>query len=91
MPTKTPKLDILARKVRHLFHHLTHFRDCFLQNFCLFADDILCNLVRKKQNALQPIQKVRWHLVVFVLLLQELKGRALPLCLFKTGEHEPQT
>jgi len=48
-------------------------RDCLLQDFCLFIADPVCDLVRKKQNALQPIQKVRRHLIVLVLFLQKLK------------------
>jgi hypothetical protein len=48
-------------------------RDCLLQDFCLFIVDLVCDLVREKQNALQPIQKVKWNLVILVLFLQQLK------------------
>jgi len=40
-----------------------------LQNFCLFTDNFVCNLVGQRQDALQPIQQARWHLVVFILFL----------------------
>jgi hypothetical protein len=54
--------------------HLEHPWDDFLQDICLFADDFICDLVREEQYTLQPVQKDRRHLVVFVLFLQELKG-----------------
>jgi hypothetical protein len=57
--------------------------------FCLFADDFICNCVRKPQNALQLIYKVGQHVVVFVLFLQELDGQALPLLL--TRQYQAQT
>jgi len=43
-----------------------------LQEICLFTDDFFRNHVRERQNALQPVQKTQWYLVVFVLYLQEL-------------------
>jgi|SRR5258706_15961262 len=54
--------------------YFEHSLDNFFQNLCLFADDVLCNLLPERQNALQPIQECRWHLIVFVLFLQELNS-----------------
>jgi len=70
--TKVPTFDIVAGIFRDFLHHSEHSRDCLLQDFCFFVYDFVCDLVRKKQNALQPIQKRGWHLVVSVLFLQEL-------------------
>jgi len=64
-------------------HHFKHPRDDLLQEFCLFADELVRDLVRKEQNALQPIQKAQRDLVVLVLFLQELNGQALPLLLIR--------
>ena len=50
-----------------------------LQDFGLFADDFICDLVRKKRNALQPIQKDGGDLVVFVSFLQNLHSQVSPL------------
>ena len=75
--------DIVARKSRDPMHHFEHPRNDLLQDFCLFADDFLCDLVRETQNALQTIQKDRWHMIVFVLFLQELNGQVLPLFLIR--------
>jgi len=44
-----------------------------LQDFGLFGDDFICDLLRQRQNALHPIVKARWHLVILVLFLQELR------------------
>jgi hypothetical protein len=35
---------------------------CYL---CLFADDFICDLVRQRQNALQPIEPVRTRPTAF--------------------------
>jgi len=67
--------DIVAQKFRNSVHHFEHPWDDILQKFCLFAGDFICNLVRQKQNALQPIEKARRHLVVFSLFFQELNGQ----------------
>jgi len=72
-------LDIVARKFSDPLHHFEHSGDDLLQDFRLFADDFIYDLVRKKRNALQPTQESRRHLVVFVPFLQKLKGRASPL------------
>ena len=64
-------------------HHLEHSGDDLFQYFCLFADDFICDHVRHRQNALQPIEKARRHLVVFALLLQELNRQALFLILMR--------
>ncbi len=69
--------------------HFEHLLDNFFQNFCLFADDVLCNHLPKRQNALQPIQECRWHLVVSVLFLQELNSQALAVVL--TREQRTRT
>ena len=70
-------LNIVARKFRDPLHNLEHSRDELLQDLCLFADDFTYGLVCQRQNALQPIQEDQWHLVTFVLFLQELSGLAL--------------
>ena len=49
------------------------------QDFGLFGDDFICDLLRQRQNALQPITKARRHLVKLVLFLQELNRQTLPL------------
>ena len=59
-------------------HDFKHSRDELLQNFCLFRDNFICNLLRQGQNSLYPIAKTRGHLVIFVLFLQELNRQALP-------------
>ena len=70
--------DIVTREFGDSSHHLEHSRDNFLQNICFFADDFICDFVCQRQNAPQPIQKHRRHLVVFVLFLQELDDQGLP-------------
>ena len=60
----------------HLFEHSL---GDFPQNFCLFADDVICDLLPQRQNAVQPIQEGRRHLVVFILFLQELNSQGLTL------------
>jgi hypothetical protein len=70
--TESTTLDVVTRTLRNLLHHFEHSRDCLVQDFRLFVDDLVCDLVRKKQNALQPLQKFRRHLVVPILFLQEL-------------------
>ena len=81
--TQPSAFDIVTGKFRHLFHHFEHSRDDLLQDFHLFADDLIYHLVCQRQNALQPIQNARWNLVVFVLFLQELNGQALLLHLIR--------
>jgi hypothetical protein len=71
--TETPTLDIVTRTLCDVFHHFEHSRDCLLQDVCLFVDDLVCDLAREKQNALQPIRQVQWHLVVLILFPQKLK------------------
>jgi hypothetical protein len=58
-------------------HHFEHSWDDLLQQVCL-ADDFVRDLVRKRQNALQPIENDKCNLVVFVLFLQELDRQVLP-------------
>jgi hypothetical protein len=88
-----PTFDIVTRTFRDLLHHFEHSRDHLLQDIRLFADDFIRDLVRQRHNPLQPIEKARRDLVVFVLFLQELDGRVLPLLLipYTSSEHEPQT
>jgi len=50
-------LDIVARKFSDPLHDFEHSGDGLLQDFRLFADDFICDLVRKKRNALQPTQE----------------------------------
>ena len=71
--TETPAFDIVAGELCDFLRHSEHSRDCLLKDFCLVVDNLVCDLVRKQQNTLQPIQKVQRHLVVLVLFLQELK------------------
>jgi hypothetical protein len=59
-------------------HHFEHSRDDLLQEICLFADNFVYDLVRKRQYALQPIENDRWNLVVFILFLPELDRQTLP-------------
>ena len=70
--------DIVARGLRDVVHHLKHSRNDLLQEIRLFANDFFGGLVRKRQNVLQPIEKTRCYLVVFVLFFQELNSQALP-------------
>ena len=70
--------DIVARNFRDFVHHLIHSRDDLLQEIRLFADYFVRDNIREWQNALQPIQKTRWYLVVLVLFFQELNIQALP-------------
>ena len=73
LPTEPPTFDIVARAIRNFLHHFEHSRDRLLQDIGLFVDDLVYDLVRKNQNPLQTIQKVRRHPIVLVLFLQELK------------------
>jgi hypothetical protein len=68
----------VARKTRYPVHHFEHSRDDLLQEVRILADDLFRDLVRKRQNVLQPIKNDRWNLVVFILFLQELDHQALP-------------
>ena len=71
-------LDVVARNPRNLEHHLIHPWDYILQQVRLIADDFVRDNVRERQNALQPVQKTGWYLVVLVLFFQELNSQALP-------------
>jgi hypothetical protein len=62
-------------------HHFEHSWDDLLQEVCLFADDFVCDLLCKRQNALQPIENNKWNLVMFILFLQELDVKCYPLLL----------
>ena len=78
----------IARNFRGLVCHRIHSRDDLLQEVRLFADYSVCDYfvrdnVRESQNALQPVQKAQWYLVVLVFYLQQLNGRALPLQLIR--------
>jgi len=75
--------NVVARKFRDLMHHFEHSRDDLPQDVRLFADGFICNLVRQRQNALQPIKKLRRCLVVFVLFFQKLRGKMLRLPLMQ--------
>ena len=75
--------DVVAQIFRDAVHYLEHSRDDLLQEICLFADNFMCNLVRKKQDAMQPIGKDRRHLVILMLFLQELNSQALRLLLIR--------
>jgi hypothetical protein len=72
-------LDIVARNFSDFVHHLVHSRDDILQEIHLVADYFVLDYfvrdnVCERQNALQPIQKAQWYLVVLFLYLQELNG-----------------
>ena len=58
-------------------HYFKHSWDELLQDFCLFGDDFICDLLRQGQYSLYPIAKPRGHLVILVLLLQELNRPTL--------------
>ena len=60
-------------------HYVKHSWDEVLQDFCLLGDNFVCNLLRQRQNTLQPIAKARGHLVILVLFFQELGSQALLL------------
>jgi len=81
MPTETSTSDVVARNLRNLSHHFEHSRDDLLQDICLVAKDIICDLFCERQDALQSIENTRRDLVIFVFFLQELDGRALFLLL----------
>jgi len=70
--------DIVARNLCDPVHHFKHARDDLLQEICLFADDFFRDNFRERQNMLQPVQKTRCYLVIFVLFFQELDGQGLP-------------
>ena len=75
--------DVVARKSRDPVHHLTHSRDDFFKEIRLFTDYFVCDNVRERQNALQPVQKAQWYLVVLILYPQELNGPVLPMLLIR--------
>jgi len=81
--------DVVARYLRDVVHHLIHSRDDILQQVCLFADDFVRDNIRERQNVLQPVQKIRYYLVVLVLCFQKLNVRALPSVL--TRQQRAQT
>ena len=63
--------DIVARSFRDFVDHLIHLRDDLLQAVRLFAEYFVRDrFVRESHNALQPVQKAQWHLVVLGLSLQ---------------------
>jgi len=72
--------DIVARNFCDPVHHLKHSRNDLLQEVRLFTGDFFRNHVRERQNALQPVQKTRWYLVVFVLFFQELTVKSYLRC-----------
>ena len=67
-------LDIFARHFCDPAHHFKHPRDDLLQNIRLFTNDFFHDNVRERQDALQPVQKIRGYLVILVLFFQELDG-----------------
>jgi hypothetical protein len=54
-------------------------RDNLLQEIRLFTNYFVCDLIRKKKDALQPTRKAQQHLIVLVLFFQELNGPSSPL------------
>ena len=72
--------DIVARNLCDPVHHLKHSRDDLLQEIRLFTGNFFRNYVCERQNALQPVQKTRWYLVVFVLFTQELTVKSYLRC-----------
>ena len=74
LPTQTTAFDIVTCKPCYHVDNFIHSRNCVLQDVCLLEDDFICNRVRKNQNALQPIEKVRRNQVEFIVFLQELKN-----------------
>jgi hypothetical protein len=74
-PTETLTFDVLARKFRYLLHYFEHSLEGLLQDIRLFLDDFFIELGRQRENALQPIEKARYHPIVFVLFLQELNSQ----------------
>ena len=75
--------DIVTGKFRNPLHYFEHLRDGLLQDFCFFADNIIGDLVRQRQNPLQLFEKARRNLVAFVLFLQELNVQTLLLLLIR--------
>ena len=80
--------DIVARNFCDLVHHLIHSRYEILQEIHLFADYFVRDYFvhdspRERQNAPQAVQKAQQCLIVLILYLQELNGRALPLLLIR--------
>jgi len=71
--------DVLARDFCDPLHHPKHSRDDLLQEIRLLTDDFFRDNVRERQNALQPVQKIRWYVVILVLCLQKLHGLELSL------------
>ena len=79
MPTAASRSDIVARKFRNVSHHVEHSWDNLLHDICLVADHFIRDLFCQRQDASQSIENTRRDLVIFVLFLQELGGRALSL------------
>ena len=69
--------DVVARNFRNPVHHFERLRDNPFQEIRLLTNHFACDLIRKKQDALQPIGKAKQHLVVFVLFLHELSSPVL--------------
>ena len=90
LPTETPTFHMVTRTLCDALHHFEHLRDCLLQDFSLFVDDLVCDLVRKERNAFQPIQKVQWHPVILVLFLQELQQLRVTSASERQSGHKPQ-
>jgi hypothetical protein len=70
--------NVVARHPCGPVHHFKHSREDFLQEVCLFTDNFLCDNIRERQDAFQPVQKTRRYLIVLVLFFQELNGQTLP-------------
>jgi len=60
-------------------HYFKHSWDEVLQDFCLLGDNSIRNLLYQRQNTLHTIEKARGHLVILVLLFQELYSQTLLL------------
>ena len=60
-------------------HYFEHSWDDLLQDICLVAYDLICDLVCQWHHALQSIEKAQRDLVIFVLFFQELNGQVLSL------------
>ena len=73
--------DIVASNSGDLVHRLIHSRDDLLQEIRLLANYLVCDNVRERQNAFQPVQKTNWYLAVLGLYLQKLNGQELHLLL----------
>ena len=70
--------NVIARHLCDPMHHVKHSRDDLLQEIRLFTHDFFRDNVCKRQDARQPVQETRRHLVDLVLFFQELNVQALP-------------